>query len=79
MIIASNPPIDLPLEQMNDDQKWKVFQFLWKDVVDGHEAEIEPPAWHEEILQERLEKINNGKAVWHDLDQAFDDLRKELT
>jgi hypothetical protein len=25
-----------------------------------------------------MEKIESGKAVWHDLDQAFDDLRKEL-
>lgn len=78
MIIAANPPIDLPLEQLNDDQKWKVFEFLWKEVVDGHEAEIDPPAWHEEILRERMEKIESGKAVWHDLDQAFHDLRKEL-
>jgi hypothetical protein len=78
MIIASNPPIDLPLEQMNDDQKWKVFQFLWKDVVEGHEAEIEPPAWHEEILQERLDKEARDEAVWRSVDETFDMIRKEV-
>jgi hypothetical protein len=42
-----------------------------------HRDENEPPSWHEEILRKRLEKINSGKVVWHDLDQAFEDLRKE--
>jgi hypothetical protein len=79
MIIAGNPPIDLPVEELNNDQKWKLFQYLWKDVVDAHEAEIEPPAWHEEVLSERLEKIESEKAVWQDLDEAMDDLRKQLT
>ena len=44
---------------------------------EDHREENEPPALHEEILRMRLEKINSGKAVWHDLDQAFKDLRKE--
>ena len=45
---------------------------------EDHREEIEPPSWHEEILRMRLEKISSGKAVWHDLNQAFEDLRKEL-
>jgi hypothetical protein len=78
MILADNPPVALMLEQLTADQKWQAFQFLWNEVVEDHQEEIEPPAWHEEILRKRLEKIKSGKAVWHDLDQAFEDLRKEL-
>ena len=78
MIISANPPIELPLEQLTPDQKWQVFQFLWKDVIEDHANDIEPPSWQEPILRQRLEKIESGKAVWHDLDQAFDDLRNEL-
>ncbi len=78
MTLADNPSIELALEQLTADQKWQAFQFLWKEVVKVHQEEIEPPAWHEEILRERLKKIESGKAVWHDLGQAFDDLRKDL-
>lgn len=78
MILEDTPAVELMLEKLTADQKWQAFQLLWQDVVRDHEEEIEPPAWHEDILRKRLEKIESGKAVWHDLDQAFDDLRKEL-
>ncbi|WP_395738662.1 addiction module protein [Prosthecobacter sp.] len=78
MILEDHPSVALMLDQLTSDQKWQAFQLLWKDVVEDHQEDIEPPAWHEEILRDRLEKIRSGKAVWHDLDQAFDDLRKEL-
>lgn len=78
MILEDNPPVAALLKQLTADQKWQAFQLLWQDVVKDHAEEIEPPAWHEKILRERLEKIKSGKAVWHDLDQTFDDLRKEL-
>jgi hypothetical protein len=78
MILEDNPPVALMLGQLTADQKWQAFQILWKEVAESHQEDIEPPAWHEEILRERLEKIKSGKAVWHDLDKAFDDLRKEL-
>ncbi|MFC5454139.1 addiction module protein [Prosthecobacter fluviatilis] len=78
MILEDNPPVASLLKQLTADQKWQAFQLLWQDVVKDHAEEIEPPAWHENVLRERLEKIKSGKAVWHDLDQAFDDLRKEL-
>ncbi|TDU72932.1 putative addiction module component [Prosthecobacter fusiformis] len=78
MIFSANPPIDLPIEKLTAAQKWELFQFLWQDVVEDHENDIAPPSWHEPILRQRLEKIESGKAVWQDLDQAFDDLRNEL-
>lgn len=70
MTLAANPPIEIPLEQLTIDQQWQVFDWLSDKLADS----AEPPAWHEEVLRQRVEKIESGKAVWHDFDEALDSL-----
>lgn len=79
MTLAANPPIELPLEQLTADQKWQVFQFLWKEIIEDHPEKIEPPAWHEDILREREEKEARGESVWRDIDEAFADIRRRVS
>lgn len=33
---------------------------------------------HQEVLRERMEKIESGQAVWHDFDEAFENLLRKL-
>ena len=72
MTITANPPVELPLENLNPAQKWAVVQYLWTDLVENHNKTIEAPAWHEAELKRREQKEVEGKAVWHDLDDAFE-------
>ncbi len=39
-----------------------------------HLDDAEAPVWHQAILSQRLEKIDSGKAVWHDFDEAMNGL-----
>ena len=71
MTLTANPPIELPLEGLTAKQKWQVVEFLCEDLSSNHADEIKPPAWHEEVLRERLTKIESGKAVWHDFDATM--------
>lgn len=71
MTITANPPVELPLENLTPQQKWAVVQHLWTELIENYEDSIEPPAWHENVLQERAAKIARGEAVYHDLDDAI--------
>ena len=66
MTLTANPPIEIPLEQLTTDQQWQVFDWLSEKLADA----AEPPAWHEDILSKRVEKIESGKAVWHDFEET---------
>jgi hypothetical protein len=74
MTLAANPPIELPLEKLTSKQKWEVVEFLCEDLSTKHLDEFTPPAWHEDMLRERLAKIESGKAVWHDFETTMDRL-----
>ena len=78
MLITANPPIEVPLEDFTEDQKWRLFEVLWDELAETRKEEIEPPAWHQDALRERAEKIERGEAVWHDLDSAMAKLRSDL-
>lgn len=79
MTLAANPPIELPLENLTPKQKWQVVEFLCEDLSIRHTDEIEPPAWHAEVLRERAEREARGEAVWQDLDEAFADIRRRVS
>ena len=72
MTIASNPPIELPIETLNAQQKWDLYQALREELDPAAETEI--PAWHLEVLEERERKIANGEAEWLDLEEVIRNL-----
>ena len=69
MTITANPPVELPLENLNPAQKWAVVQHLCADLVTNYEETIEPPAWHEAVLREREAKEARGEARFISLDE----------
>ena len=62
MTIASNPPIDLPIENLTMAQKWDLYQTLRAELEP--EIEMEIPESHLRMLEEREARIERGEAEW---------------
>jgi putative addiction module component (TIGR02574 family) len=53
----------LELHKLPTEEKIKIVQDLWDDIA--HEKSLDMmPEEHKRILDERIEKINSGKAVF---------------
>lgn len=78
MTLASNPPIEIPLERMTGEQKWNLFQTLWADLSGDASEEDRSPDWHGDVLRERLERDERGEAVWRSVDETFDRIRAKI-
>ena len=71
-------PFNLPLKEMTLQEKLAAMESLWEDLVRTPEA-IESPAWHKEVLDERLRKLKEGKTQFIDWETAKEALRKKLS
>jgi hypothetical protein len=69
--------ITLPLDQMTTAEKLQVMEDLWANLA-RNEQEFESPAWHEQILKEREERLRAGDESPIDWEQAKKDLRNRL-
>lgn len=49
MIPHNHQPVESMRQPLMAEQKWQAFQRLGKEVVEDHQKEIAPPAWHENI------------------------------
>jgi len=48
---------------------------VWKVSASCHELQVESPAWHREVLNERLEAVKSGKETFVDWETAKELLR----
>jgi putative addiction module component (TIGR02574 family) len=71
-------PFKLPLNEMTREEKLAAMEALWEDLVQNPEA-IESPAWHKEVLDERLRNLKEGKSKFIDWETAKEALRKKLS
>ncbi len=69
-------PITLPLKEMTLREKLAVMELLWEDIAHAPEA-FESPAWHKEVLDERRQRIAEGKAQFVDWETAKTEIRKK--
>jgi hypothetical protein len=69
--------IILPLEQMTTAEKLQVMEALWADLS-RNEQEIESPAWHQQVLRERDERVRSGQESFIDWETAKQQLRDRL-
>ncbi len=69
--------ITLPLDQMTLAEKLRVMETLWADLS-RNEHEFESPAWHEEVLKEREERVRSGQETFIDWETAKKQLRDRL-
>jgi hypothetical protein len=66
----------LSLKEMTLHQKLAAMEALWEDLARSPES-IESPAWHEEVLDERRQRIADGKARFDDWETAKVEIRNK--
>lgn len=75
MTLASNPPIEIPLESLSIAQKWQVFDWLKNDLA---ASETGPQEWHFELLAEREKRLASGESRLMELDDFIDAMRQTM-
>jgi hypothetical protein len=68
----------LPLDKMTVAEKLRAMELLWADLS-RNDAQLESPAWHEEVLRDREAKIKSGTEKFMDWETAKKQLRDKLT
>jgi hypothetical protein len=69
--------MNLPLKDMTLQEKLVAMELLWEDLASSPES-IESPAWHKDTLDERRQRIAEGKAQFVDWETAKNEIRKKL-
>jgi hypothetical protein len=69
--------ITLPLNQMTIEEKLRMMEMLWSDLT-RQETEFSSPAWHEDVLKMREERIKTGQEDFVDWETAKKNLRERL-
>lgn len=69
--------VNLPLREMSLQEKLAAMELLWDDIVRSPES-VESPTWHKEILDERSQRVSEGKAQFEDWETAKTQIRKKL-
>jgi hypothetical protein len=66
-----------PLHEMTIQEKLAAMEALWEDLSRSSEA-IESPEWHNEILDERRQRVADGTAQFEDWEKAKAKIREKL-
>ena len=59
---------------MTREEKLRAMEELWADLS-RDEAQFESPAWHGDVLRERVEAVKSGKEAFVDWETAKKKLR----
>jgi putative addiction module component len=70
--------INLPLKEMTLQEKLAVMELIWEDIVRTPDV-LESPAWHRAVLEERGQRIAEGKSQFTDWEKAKLDIRNKLS
>ena len=66
-----------PLNYLSRAEKLRMMDALWDDLT--HDAEpFQSPAWHEDVLKETQQRVDNGEVEVLDWEKAKELLRKQL-
>lgn len=69
--------ISLPLDKMSLEEKLQVMEAIWDDLSQ-HADELQPPAWHGEVLAEREAAVDRGDEQFEDWDAAKEKIEKDI-
>ncbi|MDI1278463.1 addiction module protein [Methylobacter sp.] len=67
----------IQIEKLSVTEKIQVMESLW-DSLCSHADNINFPAWHSEVLQQREEMFNDGTDTFIDWNDAKKDIRNQL-
>ena len=60
------------LLKLNRDEKIKLVQTLWDNIAQ-EQNDIEIPQWHKELLDERMQNIQNGRTKF----KSWEEVKKK--
>jgi len=69
--------IDVPIAQLSFTQKLDLMEMLWADMA-GDEKNLESPAWHEAVLNDREAALNAGKVTVSSWEEAKERIKKNV-
>lgn len=69
--------ISLPLDEMTVEEKLQLMETIWDDLS-RHADEMEPPAWHGEVLAEREAAVARGDETFEDWETAKQRMEKDI-
>lgn len=67
----------ISLEEMTTADKLRTMELLWSDLL-SKTASIPTPAWHEKVLAERAEQVQQGLDGFSDWTEAKRRIRESL-
>ncbi|MBK1704930.1 addiction module protein [Halochromatium glycolicum] len=70
--------LDLPLDQMSTEDKLQAMEVLWESLS-RDAGEIASPAWHGEVLAERLGALERGEVEFEDLNEVKRKIRRQIS
>jgi hypothetical protein len=68
--------LTLPLDQMTTEEKLQAMEALWADLTRNAE-QFQSPAWHEQVLIEREQRVTSGEDTFVDWETVKQQLREE--
>jgi len=63
------PRIMNEIDAMSNEEKLATMDMLWTSILSGSQS-VEPPAWHEAVLNERRRRVAAGEEVFIPWDEA---------
>lgn len=70
--------LELPIKDLTFAQNLDLMETLWADMI-GNEKNLESPAWHETILNEREATFNTGNITASDWAEAKERIKKKVS
>ena len=69
---------EVPLAQLTFTQKLDLMETLWADMI-GNENNLESPAWHEAVLNDRQAALDAGKITASSWVEAKERIKKNVS
>ena len=70
--------VDLPISDLSLAQKLDLMEALWAELS-RDEKNLESPAWHKDVLEDREQAFKAGKISASDWEQAKRRIRKNVS
>ncbi|HNR72405.1 MAG TPA: addiction module protein [Verrucomicrobiota bacterium] len=69
--------IELEIEKMTLEEKLRAMEALWANLS-RNEQDLQSPAWHEQVLDEREQRVKSGQEQFVSWEDAKRELRDRL-
>jgi len=69
--------IELEIEKMTLEEKLRAMEALWANLS-RNEHDLQSPAWHEQVLDEREQRVKSGQEQLVSWEDAKRELRDRL-